>query len=151
MAAVPQVSEAMATPATLVPVAEGASRTTFAGTVKVGAAPSSTVKRCMQVPALPQLSVAVQVRSITLVMMPGSTAGGCGWGGNGGCDCGGGSWVSLLRLPMEMVFTPVLIGVTGEVSLLASTMSAAMVPPTWSGCVAMSTTQTSTTIRSPGS
>ena len=40
----------------------------FAGAVSWGGTPSTTVNRCVQVPTLPQSSVACHVRSITLVM-----------------------------------------------------------------------------------
>src|SRR5437667_9022149 len=64
----PQPSCAEATPVALVPVAvAGHSRTTLGGQVTVGGVVSRTVIVCTQLVLLPQASVAVQVRNITLV------------------------------------------------------------------------------------
>src|SRR5881394_2752955 len=87
----PQASWAVAMPvcATVVSAA-GSSRIRSDGLLSAGGVVSLTVIRGTQLLWLPQLSVAVQVRSITLTMAPGSVGGCCGSGPNGGCCCGGG-------------------------------------------------------------
>src|SRR5260370_23311202 len=62
-----QVSCAVATPVVLVVVFAGQSRTKFGGHVIVGLVVSRTVMVCTAFVVLPQASVAVQVRAITLV------------------------------------------------------------------------------------
>src|ERR1051326_2487294 len=60
-------SVAEATPVTFVRVSAGHSRTTLIGQLMVGFKVSWTVMVCTQLALLPQASVAVQVRAITLV------------------------------------------------------------------------------------
>src|SRR6266851_2356707 len=62
-----QVSCAVATPVALVVVTAGHSRTRSGGQVMDGPVMSRTVIICTQLALLPQASVAVQVRAITLV------------------------------------------------------------------------------------
>src|SRR6266571_3212352 len=63
----PQPSRAVATPVKLVLVSAGHSSTTFVGQVMTGGVVSSTVIVCAQLLLLPQASVAVQVRVMTLL------------------------------------------------------------------------------------
>ena len=109
----PQASVAVATPVLFVEVSAGHSRTRSAGTVRAGGVVSLTVICCTQVLLLPQASVAVQVRLITLIVLPGKT-GGCGGSGpSGGCCCGGGSGNIFDKFPRESVWTPMVIGTGG--------------------------------------
>src|SRR6266581_3015628 len=63
----PQPSRAVATPVKLVLVSAGHSSTTFVGQVMTGGVVSSTEIVCAQLLLLPQASVAVQVRVMTLL------------------------------------------------------------------------------------
>src|SRR5437764_14065056 len=67
MLADPQASWAVATPVLFVVVSAGHSNTTFVGQVIVGGFVSVTVIVCNALVLLPQASVAVQVRAMTLV------------------------------------------------------------------------------------
>ena len=64
----PQPSLAVATPVTLVTGEAGHSRVMFAGQAIVGGVVSCTVRVWRAAELLPQASVAVQVRAITLVL-----------------------------------------------------------------------------------
>src|SRR5512143_3484115 len=95
----PQGSVAVATPFRLVLVSAGHSRSASAGQTRAGGAVSRTVIRWTQELWFPQVSVALQVRSNTLMVAPGST-GGCGGSGpRGGCSCGGGRAMIFERFP----------------------------------------------------
>src|SRR5690349_18239581 len=108
-----QASVAVATPVLLVDVSLGHSSTRSVGTSNEGGLVSRTVICCTQVLLLPQASVAVQVRLITLVVLPGKTGGWVGNGPKGGWVCGGGSGPIFDRFPSESVWTPTLIGTGG--------------------------------------
>src|SRR5262249_49563084 len=97
-------------PVRLVVVSAGQSRTRSAGMLSIGGVESLTVICWTQVLWLPQSSIAVQVRLITLMTAPGGTDGCGGSGPSGGCCCGGGSGPHLERLPIEIVLLPTLIG-----------------------------------------
>src|SRR5438874_931014 len=79
--------------------------------------PGGTVSRTVicwtHVLWLLQSSVAVQVRLMTLMVAPDKTGGCGGRGPSGGCSCGGGRMVSLLRLPIEIVLLPTVMGSGG--------------------------------------
>src|SRR6516225_9103614 len=62
-----QAEEAVATPVALVVVLAGHSRTRLGGRMSVGAVVSCTVMVWMPLVVLPQASIAVQVRAMTLV------------------------------------------------------------------------------------
>src|SRR5215469_16198948 len=106
----------MATPVALVLVSAGHSSTRSGGAVITGGVVSRTVICWTQVLALPQSSVAVQVRLMILTVSPGKTGGCCGNGPSGGCGCGGGNAKILPRFPSESVCMPTKIGVAGTVS-----------------------------------
>src|SRR5882757_7688868 len=106
----------------------------------MGGIVSRTVIRWTQVPRLPQSSVALQVRSITLMVAPGNT-GGCGGSGpSGGCVCGGGRSKILDRFPSESVWVPIVIGTGGTEAFCAETRLAATVPPEWPTITELRTT-----------
>src|SRR5436190_3662291 len=96
-------SVATALPVTLVLVSvAGHSSTTF-DVVMTGGVVSRTLMRWVQLLVLPQSSLPVQVRSMTLTVTPGSTGGCTGNGPSGGCCCGGGRSKIFERFPSESV------------------------------------------------
>src|SRR4051794_5979833 len=151
--AVPQASWAMAIPVTFVLVSvAGHSRVIFGGTVMAGGVVSRTVIRCTQVLWLLQLSLAVQVRSMRLMVRPrrGGALVWMGGGPKGGCGCGVGNGLILFAL-IEIVLLPMEMSCGGLSTFAAETSWAAMPPPIWAGAVALKTIQISTTTWSPTS
>src|SRR6516164_1276969 len=101
----------------------------MSGAVTTGGMESRTVICCTQLLWLPQLSVAVQVRLIKLIVEPGNAGGCCGNGPNGGCCCGGGIGKILERFPSESVWLPTVIGTGGLATVWAEPSEALTVPP----------------------